>query len=104
MADDTTPEAVQQASPASPSLRQALTDALGLPPETFMLEILLGEATRPVVRCHYYPTPEAMQQAVVVLAEYQLQPKPQTAPETIPEALPPPAEEPVAPVSRKDEG
>jgi len=72
MADET----AQQEMPAPPSLRQALTDALGLPADTFLLEILLGETTPPVVRCHYYPTPEAMQRAVVVLGEYQLVGKP----------------------------
>jgi Rad3-related DNA helicase len=63
---------VEQEMPAVRTLRQALTEALGLPAETFLLELLLGETTPPVVRCHYYPSEEAMQRAVVVLAEYQL--------------------------------
>jgi hypothetical protein len=72
MADDTPPEDVQQEPPGPPSLRQALTDALGLPQETFLVEFLLGEETPPVVRCHYYPTREAMEKAVVIFAEYEL--------------------------------
>jgi hypothetical protein len=66
--------------PEQPTLRQALVAALGLPPETFMLELLLSDVLPVVIRCHYYPTPEAMQQAVVVLGEYHLVAK-QTQPE-----------------------
>jgi hypothetical protein len=70
-------------------LRQALTDALGLPAETFLVEILLGETTPPIVRCHFYPSPEAMERAVALFAEYQLVAKPrEIAPEPGP-MLPP---------------
>lgn len=73
-------EPEQELSPA-PTLRQQLTAALGLPDETFLLEILLSDPDHPSVRCHFYPTPEAMQRAVAVLSEYVLAPKPQTPPE-----------------------
>jgi hypothetical protein len=85
-------EEAQQETPAMPTLRQALTDALGLPSETFLLEILLGAETPPVVRCHYYPTPEAMQQAVVVLAEYELVARKAAPPTEIPAPAQPPEE------------
>ena len=63
MADDT---------PDQPTLRQALVAALGLPPETFMLELLLSDTLPTIIRCHFYPTLEPMQQAVTVLGEYHL--------------------------------
>jgi len=71
MANDVN-ETPQQAPTATAALRQALTDALGLPADTFLLEILLGQTMTPVVRCHFYPTAEAMQRAVVLFTEYQL--------------------------------
>lgn len=64
---------------AQPTLRQQLVTALGLPTDTFMLELLLSDTMPIIVRCHYYPTPEAMQRAVAAFAEYQIvsAPKPE---------------------------
>jgi hypothetical protein len=72
-------------------LRQGLVDALGLPAETFLVEILLGETTPPVIRCHFYPDIEAMQRAVALFAEYQLVAKPPPQLEEEDSALPPDA-------------
>lgn len=71
----------------SQALRRALSDALGLPAETFLVEILLGEST-PVVRCHFYPGAEALQRAVVLFGEYQLVAKPREVAEDAGPMLP----------------
>lgn len=67
----------QEVPTPEPTLRQQLTTALGLPADTFMLEFLLSDTMPVIVRCHFYPTPEAMQRAITVLSEYQLAPRPQ---------------------------
>jgi len=72
-------DALEHAPPA-PSLREALITALGLPTETYLVEFLLSDIQAPVIHCHYYPTPEAMQRATVVLAEYQVVAKPAPGP------------------------
>jgi hypothetical protein len=75
---DETPQQDMTSEPLSltQALRRALSDALGLPAETFLVEILLGESTPPVIRCHFYPDIEAMQRAVALFAEYHIVPKP----------------------------
>jgi hypothetical protein len=87
MTTDDSPQ--QDRAETSLSLRQALTDALGLPAETFLIEVLLGETTPPVIRCHYYPTPEAVLRAVVLFSEYHLVAKPPPLPEPPAPAAPP---------------
>lgn len=54
------------------TLRQQLVQALGLPPETFLVEFVLSDTVPIYVRCQYYPTREAMQHAWTLLAEYRL--------------------------------
>jgi hypothetical protein len=73
------------------ALRRALSDALGLPAETFLVEILLGETIPPVIRCHFYPSPDAMQRAVALFAEYHVVAKPPPQLEESGDALPPDA-------------
>jgi hypothetical protein len=89
-----TDERVEQESSPERSPRQALTTALGLPADTFLLELLLNEVGPTIVRCHYYPTPEAIERAVVVFAEYQLVAKPPPPPEEPMRTLPPVAASP----------
>jgi hypothetical protein len=91
MATDDSPPQNRAETPLA--LRQALTDALGLPAETFLIEVLLGETTPPVIRCHFYPTPEAVLRAVVLFSEYQLVAKTQPLPEAPPPAVPPEPED-----------
>jgi hypothetical protein len=89
-------EAPQQDAASEPiSLTQALRDSLsrvlGLPAETFLVEILLGETIPPVIRCHFYPSPDAIQRAVALFAEYHIVAKPPPQLEDTGSALPPDA-------------
>lgn len=67
-----TPQATAPVAGTPDSLAAQLIAALGLPEHTYMLEILFMVEAPVRVRCHYYPTREAMQQAVIMLAEYEL--------------------------------
>jgi hypothetical protein len=75
---DETPQQDVTSEPLSltQALRLSLSDVLGLPAETFLVEILLGETIPPVIRCHFYPSPDAIQRAVALFAEYHIVAKP----------------------------
>jgi hypothetical protein len=88
--NEETPQQDTASEPVSltKALRLSLSDALSLPAETFLVEILLGETIPPVIRCHFYPSPEAIQRAVALFAEYHIVPKPPPQLEETGDAVP----------------
>lgn len=55
-------------------LGKAIQEALGLPPETNLIQIRIGLGEAVEVLCRYYPDAEAMERCLHVLQAYQLVP------------------------------